>query len=1065
MKKISLLLAFLLMLSTQAIFAQSETIKGLVTDENNEPLPFVTVVIKGTTNGSTTSIDGSFQLDAQPNDVLVFSFVGYKTLEVPINGRKKVDVNLLPDSKMLEEVMVVAYGTTTKKSFTGSASTVKADVLERLPVSSFDKALQGNASGVQVNDNSGQPGAATSIRIRGIGTLNASAEPLYVIDGVAINNSDISGVANSEYGTSTNPLSAINPADIESVNILKDASAASLYGSRAANGVVIITTKKGKKGKKGSGARINAKAQWGVSDLAVKPYDVMSADEYYKKEWEGLYNYALAGGDSNADAASFAHNNVAGVVGFNPFQTPEGETPILDNGTINPNAKLMVNNDWRDEIFRTGKTQQYDVNVSGGNDKVNYYVSGGYLKQDGVIKNSNFERFSTAINVEGQAKEWLKIGMKNNLSYSDQNTPPAGSGADNVVASTSQIPMAIPIYVLDPVTFRPILANGEKQFNYDNNVYNDFNPIGINEIDIFNTKTVRVLSSAFAEAVVSDFKFKSILAVDAAGLNETRYYNTQHGNGASVNGRSSKYRTSELTISSTNTINWSKQLNEANKLDVLVGQEAVKSTLDFLQAQKTNFPFDGVDQLVAGSTPTEAYQYTSTSRLFSLFSRVNYDYNSRLYGSASLRYDGSSRFGDDYKYGTFFSLGGGWRISQESWMPEWSWLDDMKIRASVGASGNDGIGNFEHLGYFAYNNNYAGNPGIQLSNLSNPELSWEKNTNINVGLDISIFNSVTATVEYFNRFSDGLLYDKRLSLTSGLPTKKLNLASIVSSGVELQIHSTNIATDDFVWTTNFNLTYNQNELTDLGDYDRYINGTKIWEKGRSPYEYFIREWAGVNRENGRPMWYLNEHMNTNRFTANELNSLEASGDIYKHNGRYVTSTYSLAEKDYQGDALPKIYGGLGNSFSYKGFELDFLVYFSLGGQILDVNRASLSHSGESPGTNMLRDQNDSWTPENRDSENPIYIYGNTDNPNTTSTRFLKDASYVRLKHVTFGYNLPRNLVSKIGINNAKVFAQVNNILTLSQLEGVDPAQAALSGNTQFSIPTTKSFNVGINIGL
>ncbi|MFA8449284.1 MAG: SusC/RagA family TonB-linked outer membrane protein [Bacteroidales bacterium] len=1052
MKKISLLLAFLFMLGTQVILAQSKNMTGTVTDENDEPLPFVTVVVKGTTQGTTTGIDGKFTIGVKDSDILVFSFVGYNTVEVPVANKSTVSVNMKTDSRILDEVMVVAYGTTTKKSFTGSATTVKADKLEKIPVTSFDKALQGNVSGLQVTSSSGQPGSGATVRIRGVGSINASSQPLYVVDGVAINGSNLSAIANSDNGTSTNPLAAINPDDIASYTVLKDASAASLYGSRAANGVVIITTKKGKEGK----AKIEAKAQWGFSDRAVKGFDLMNADKFYQMAFQGLanrYNPTVAAG------------NVESVVGFNPFKVPSGESAILPDGSINPNAKLMVNTDWRDAVYRIGRSEEYSVRATGGNKKMNYFISGGYLNQKGIVKHSDYKRYTTTLNLNAQMNDWLKVGMNNNLSYSEQNTPPGAGGGANPVRMSVLFSRAIPLYKLDPITFEPILKDGQKQYNYSNPVSHDFNPIGIGETDIYKTITARVLSNMYAEAtILKDFKAKSVFAIEATGLNETRFYNPEHGNGAGPNGLSAKYRISDITMTSTNTLNYEKQINENHKINVLAGQEAIKNHYDYFTGTKGNFPYPGLDQLIAGSDPKEIEQYFTEWTMMSFFGRVNYDISNKYYLSVSARNDGCSRFGKNYKNGQFYSIGGSWRITEEKFMPDWYWLDDLKLRASYGTSGNAGVGDYAHLGLLTFGDNYNGTPGISFSQLANERLSWERNGNLNIALEFTIFNGINSSIDFYNRTSKDLLLNRPTSLTTGFSSRKENLAEMRNTGIEWNLNTTNFSTGDFVWTTNFNLTYNKNEVTALPQKE-IINGTKIWTKGESLYTFYMREWAGVNRNDGRPMWLLNETPENEAEYIKTYSGVEGTDQkVYVYNGKVVTSDYSLAQKAKVGDALPKFYGGLSNSFSYKGFDLDFLLYFSIGGNVYNSTEAALSHGGKTIGQNLLASQANSWTPENPDADNPEYLYGNPYNPAGRSTRFLHDASYLRLKNITLGYNIPRSFLSRIGISNAKVYVQANNVFTVSGLKGIDPEQA-LTGLTSYNIPITKSINFGINLGI
>lgn len=1043
MKRLTLVFAMLAICSLQLLLAQTRQITGVVTSsQDGSPLPGASVAVKGTTIGTITAIDGSYELNIPENaSTLVVSFVGMKTSELPIEGRSEMDVALDSDLLGIEEVMVVAYGTTKKYSFTGSASNIGADVVENKPVSDITKALQGSAAGLQITSASGQPGSASEVRIRGFGSVTASSDPLYVVDGVAITSGNYSEIANDDnYGTSADVLSTLNPNDIESINVLKDAAAASLYGSRAANGVIIITTKQGKSGK----TRFEAFAQTGISERAVDGYDLMDAATYYQHLWKGIQRGQIERGSSPQAAADYADGLAPGIAGRNPYNI---DSPFDADGNLKPEAEQIIDADWQDAVYRTGVTNEYGVSATGGNDNTSFYLSGGYYNQEGIVIGSDFERFTGKLNLSNQATDFLKIGMNNTLGYTVQNTPPGALGAANPGLFANIIPGTNPIFQVDE-NGDPILIGGQKVYDYNNPVQLDFNPVGLAKQDIYSTKTGRVLSSAFAELTLfRDITLKSILSVDYLVLNDQLYYNPEHGNGATVGGRSQVMNHDKLLWTTTNTALYSKDINESHRVDILIGQEALKSGYRFIESHATNFPFGGVTELRASATPVTTDSYLSEFSLVSYFSRINYDFRDKYYLSASYRRDGSSRFGAENQFGDFYSVGAAWRVSEESFIDNTGWLNSLRLRTSFGTSGNNEIGNYAAKGLYSYGYNYSGVPGMVQTQLANPILTWEKNTSLDIGIEFGLFGTFTGNVTYYNKVSDGLLLEDPLSMTTGFENITTNIGEVKNTGVEVELSNINIQTSDWTWITSFNITANQNEWTSLPQ-DQIINGSKLWKVGNSIYEYYIREWAGVDPATGEAMWYTDV--------------LDAEGNPTGE--RTLTKDYGEAVRYEQGDAAPDFFGGFTSNLSWRNFDFDFTFYFSYGGLILDQDYQDIMHDGSVPSRNLSNEALEAWQQPGDVTHVPKYVYQNDAQSNDRSTRFLHDASYLRLRNATLSYNLPSSILNRVNIASARVFVQADNYLTIAAYKGRDP-ETRLSGNTNWDIPIPKTVTFGLKLGL
>lgn len=1043
MRKLLASLFILLLLGTYTQ-AQERTVTGTVKGKDDGlPLPGVSVRLKGSSIGTQTGANGAYSIKVNgTNAVLVFTYIGYRQVELPVAGNKVVNVSLSSQSNELGEVMVVAYGTVKKESFTGSASVVKKDVIENRPVTSFEKALQGAVAGVTVTSASGQPGAASTVRIRGVGSISAGNTPLYVIDGIAVTTGNLSQLNDPDDPTvPTDVLSTLNPNDIESVTVLKDASASSIYGSRAANGVILITTKRGRAG----ASKFSASFTQGYSNQAVKKPETMNASQYFKYYFDYYYNSQLAKGATPEAAALAANASTIKSLQTNPYNT---STPYQAGGVLSESAKLYYDTDWRDAVINTGKTKDVNVSLSGGNEKTKFFVSGGYFDQDGIVIGSDFKRYSGKINLSNEVNKWLSTGVNTTLAYTDQNTPAGSTGSANPVRFSDVMANVYSLYERDesgnPI---PDPRHGGFLYNYKNPLSVDFNPVGLSKLDQYNTQTARAIVNPYAEVkFLKDFTYKANFAFDYINNREKLFYNTEHGNGSNVKGRGARYSTQDITLTITNTINYNKTFG-AHNFNVLVGQEAYKTRFDLIEAQATTFPSSETTELIAGSVPVAASSYVTEKRLSSYFSRLNYSYDEKYYLSGSFRRDGSSVFGPDSKYGNFYSIGGAWRLTKEEFLKGLSWLDEFKLRASYGTSGNDRISRYASQGQYGLGYNYGGNPGISYSNLENKNLKWESNKQTDVGLEFALFKGrVSGEVAYYNRKSDGLLYDRPLSYTTGFDNITTNLASMSNSGLDVLLSGDAINSNGFTWNVSANLTTFKNKINDLAGASSYINGTKRWTVGGNLYEFYLKQYAGVDPGTGKPMWWMDEVVNG-----------VATGK------RVTTTKYNAGQYYESGSSLPKFSGGLTNKFSYKNFDFTAFVFFNYGNKVYDRLYSELMHGGAVVGRQLAIDSYKAWTPENMMTDVPRFIPKNTDLGESTSTRFLFDGSYIRVKNLALGYSLNKKWVESLKIANARVFVNAENVFTFAKHKGMDP-EVELSGMVDNDIPNVRTISFGVNVG-
>jgi TonB-linked SusC/RagA family outer membrane protein len=1046
MKRKLMLLLTCLFIGIGLVTAQNQKITGVVLSEDDgQPVVGASILVKGTTMGTVTDLDGKFALSVPSSaKTLVISYIGMQTHEVGIKSYLKV--TLKSNAQVTDEVVVVAYGTAKKASLTGALSSVKSSDLDKVPVTSFEKALQGLSSGLQVSSVSGQPGSVTQVRLRGIGSMSASSSPLYVIDGVAIESKNLSKVANEDdYGTSANPLSSLNPNDIESVTILKDASAASLYGSRAANGVILITTKQGTKGK----SKVSFKAQASFSKLPSDGYDLMSASDHYSLYYGGFYSQNIAKGMTEIAASNAANTSTIGVYGRNPYNV---SNPIDAKGHLVSGAKLMIDTDWMDELFRTGKSQEYDLGINGGNDNTKYFLSLGYLTQDGTAISSGFERYSGRANVSSQIRPWFSAGINSTFSLSKQNTPVANGGGASPLTNAMYVPNTVPVYNLDANFDKQYDANGKVLYNFKNPVFKDMNAVSFAQTDIYNTNTYRALVNPYVEFNIARVHWKNSLSYDYINLDETRWYNAEHGNGAAAKGRLSKYGIWNLTAAFTSTLNYNFTFNNDHNFSAMAGYEATKNEYKMTSAMGTNFPAGGLIELNVAATPQEVGSKRDIESMVSYFGRMNYDYLNKYFASFSIRSDGSSRFAPGHQYGTFWSAGLNWRINEEFFLKDVKWVNDLKLRASYGTSGNKSSDYlYGYQGLYGSGNNYNGQVGITHNQLPNSDLSWEKANNFNVGVDFSFFNCLNGSVEYYLKKSSALLLEKPLAGSTGLDKIISNLGGMKNSGIEFELHSTNLQLKNFTWNTDFNISYNKNKITSYPQKEEVVD-TKIRTVGYSLYEFYMQEWAGIDKATGAPLWYKDVKDANNNPTG----------------ARETTSDYSKAGRYKCGSSLADVFGGLNNTLSYKGVDLSFMFTYRFGGKIYDGYEAYLLSDGNKAGYQAIKEQADYWTPTNTSSKNPKFQPNNTSGSNKTSSRYLHDADFIKMKNISLGYKLPTNWIKKVQLENVRVFGSLENVFTFNldkNFKGYDVELGGVTGvlDGGGTIPLARTVLFGVNI--
>ena len=1045
-------LLFFVMLSVtlQYAVAQNTQVSGIVTyADDGSPVTGATIVVKGTMIATISDAGGAYKIDIPgsiENKVLEVSYLGLRTQERSVHNAGVINFEMATDVFAIDNIVVTAYGTTNRKAFTGTASVVKAFELKNQQVTSADAALQGLASGVIVVGTNGQPGEKSTIRVRGVGSITGESDPLIVLDGIAYNGD----------------LNTINIADIESMTVLKDASSTALYGSRAANGVIMITTKSGRPGK----ARVSATASYGISNRAVKNYEFVGAGEYMEMQWEALYN-TYKPGYGDAAARQYATEDVTAYTGYNPYgNDPRFQNPVGTDGKTVEGAKLLYDTDWYDALTRLGRRQQYDVQISGGSEATTYMISLGALNDKGIIAASSFERYNGRVKVDSKIRDWITIGLNSGVSYSHQNYALQGDTyTSNTIGFINGIANIYPLYELD--------ATGKQVLDNDGNAIPDYgrgqhpgsvlgarpifagaNPYGTATLNQIGHDRFMSSNNVYLEAaVLKDFKFKTNLGIEYYNYNSNEFNNPLYGDGAAYKGSSEKNRRQYTTLTWVNTLTYDKTIKDRHHINVLAGVDSHDYREELVMAQRQGFDFPGQNELIYGTSLTGANSTHMDSRNVRYLARTNYDFDSRYHLSASYTYDGTSRFTKSNRWGSFYSVGAAWNISNENFFENnvGDWFNNLKLRASYGTSGNQNIGYFPYMGAYITGENILNNGGSVVYRLANNDLTWEKQTQLDAGLDFGFLrNRLNFGVTYYNRTSRDLLLARPLPISGGMPSINENIGKVRNSGVEFEISAIPVNTSTVRWDVGFNISYLKNRVMALPQANLRGGMSQPNYKqlfvGESAYTWYIPEFAGINPDNGAATWWMDADPN----------------DPSK--GRVVTEDSGSATKYKMGNALPKWTGGFNTNLTLHGFDVGIIGAFSIGGKILDMDKASLMHMMSVTGGQLSADARNAWKKPGDVTDVAAMTVGYSDF-NGVSSRWLVDASYFRLRNLTIGYNFANfQGVKNAGFNTLRLYVSAQNLFTIFGPKGLDPEQR-LAGLTDYASSALRTFSIGISIGL
>jgi len=1010
MIKILLIPLLSILLCLGNAYAQNSPVKGKIMDKTGAPLPGASIKVKGTTNGTVTSNTGAFSINAPGTATLVVSVLGYLQKEVAINNQQNLEIKLDDNNETLQEIVINgAYGTANKSTYTGSATVVSAAKIQSTQPTNISQALQGMSPGVQVLNTNGAPGSSGEITIRGLSSVGGNNSPLYVLDGMPYNGD----------------LSALNPNDVESITILKDASATSLYGSRAANGVVVITSKKGTS----TVPVINMRTNFGFSDMAVQYPEKLNPGQLFELAWEAVRNGQTDQGRTAEQAAQYATNNVVGYYFQKPAQNVfNTATPIGLDGKLKSDAVQLYNGDWYGELFSRRLRQEHTLDISGsaGQDyKTQYFISGSYLNDKGSFKVQEFERYSGRLNLTSQVKKWLTVGTNLSYSHSFQQNP----GVE--ARFTRVMPTVYPVY----------------EWNYANNEYNkdaygnlmpDFGDNSRTEWRGWNPgftgeyknaydwnfgglQKDNLSTRSFAEITfVKGLKLRSGISTDFQEDNGLNYQSATLTSSAGYGGWAGRSAIRNFSYTVNNILTYEHAWDK-HHFNVLAGQENYKLKYNNVYTSAQGFASGGLFELNAAAVMNATQSYEDNYRLQSYLSRAEYDFDKRYYLSASFRKDGSSRFHPDNRWGNFWSVGASWLLTEENFLKETKWINSLKLRGSYGTVGNDRVAG----GYYAYQGLYNagwndnGNPGVLLSALPNPGLLWESNVQTDVGVDFSLFGGrIFGSLDWFNRTSKDLIFSRPLAPSVGISTILENIGNVKNTGMEIELGAKVLQGPGINWSIDLNASRYKNKITKLPQREIYEGRFKLTE-GVSRYEFFGPVWAGVNPENGNNTWW--------KFTENGQERTED-----------YTSVNNTAQMRYLGSSIPDVFGALTNNFSYKGFDLSVMLYYSIGGKMYDGDYAEGVRWRR--GFNMSVDALDRWTPENRESDIPRLSEFTQNNISVYSSQYLFDNSFLRLRNLSLGYTLPASLTKKYGMNSVKIYAQGTNLLTWGNAadRGTDP---------------------------
>lgn len=1036
-----IIFSLLASLTVTVAMAQEITVSGTVIDSSDgEPVPYASVHLEGTMTGTSTDGDGNYSLRLPHGGNLVFSSIGYITVKEAVNGTMVLNIVLEPDTEHLEETIVVAYGTATKSSFTGSASMIGTEAIEARVSTDVTAALAGTTPGVQIISSSGDPASGGgSIRIRGIGSMSASNAPLYIVDGMPYDGS----------------ISDINPSDVESMSVLKDASASAIYGARGANGVVLITTKRASGA---SDSKIRFDARWGSNSRLIPQYDVITDPAlYYETHYRMMYNSQVYAGKSPSEAYAYADANLFnqnnGGLGYQVYTIPAGEKFIGEDFKLNPSAVLgysdgeyyYIPDDWYGLTFRDSFRQEYNLSVSGSKDKLNYYGSIGYLNDGGIVSNSDYQRYTARMNVDYQAKPWMKVTSSMSYAHSDSQTASYSStygSSSNIFYVTNMMGPIYPLYVRD-ASGEIMMENGMKV--YDSNQTNFIRPAfvgnAVRDNEVNRRKTYTDFITGKWGVVLTPIEGLTLTA-NVGLTNDNSRYNalySRFGSQSATDGLAYVSHDRTFAVNNQYLAEYRTDFGgSGHNLNVLAGYELYKLKEQFLEGQNDHLfnPMVGELGNADGVASRQTSSYTADYMTQGLLARAQYEYGNRYFASASYRRDGSSRFAPGHRWGNFGSVGAAWLISNEDFMGGVGWISMLKLKASYGVQGNDDLypnSNYARK-YYPYADNYThsynettGEYSTDLAYKGNEELTWESSQSFNAGVDFELFGSrLSGSAEYFSRKTVDLLYSKDVPLSAGNPTGyyPVNVGSIVNNGFEITLEGILINTSAMQWSLNMNLSHYRNKILSLDSSvseEGIKGGNYIYKIGGSLYEAYMRKYAGVNPENGKAQWYKKVLDDDGVWTGESV----------------VTETFADASQYELGSVLPKLYGGFGTTFKAYGFDLTAQFSFQVGGRYYDGTYQALMHTSSGIGTAWHKDVLDSWSETNKNSDIPR-LDGDTSVGQTAVSNYLISSDYLSVNNITLGYTLPEKAVSYLKLSSLRVYVAGDNLAVKSARKGVDP---------------------------
>lgn len=1057
-----LLLSLVVVLGmTLSVAAQNIRISGSIADVAGEPILGATITVDGTNLGTTSDINGEFSFLAPRAGDLVVTYIGYNTVTTPISGKTNFQIVIEEDSQALEDVIVVAYGTQTKASFTGSASVVDSESLGKRVITNATSAFEGTSSGVQVTSATGQPGDEAEIRVRGFGSMNASSDPLFVVDGAVYDG----------Y------LSDINPSDIESMTVLKDAASTSLYGSSAGNGVILITTKKGKT----EGSVVNFSIRNGWSSRSYADYSTVGIADFYETNWTMLKNaYVTSGTYSESEAASVAS---AGLIdklgGYNVYTGIADGAVVGTDGKINSSASALKwgdDLDWEDAAFRTGYRQEYNMGYNTKGAKSDTYASVSYLNDEGYMIETDFERYTARLSHNVNPTDWFKSGVNVNLSRVSSNysiaTESSSSTYGNLVRFVRNMSPIYPVHKHDLTTgdyldsFGNVTTNPDEYvYDYDGTRLSDAGRDAVAETYLNRRLLTRNAQTANAYVTFLPIEGLNITAnysLNNTGYNSSIFYNPYVGDGQ---GSGNLYTSRSNTLSQTlnQLVSYNFELGE-NHFDFLAGHENYSYEYNYVYVAKKEQVLDGLYEMDNFLTVSSTSSYTDNYTKEGYFARMNYNYGGKYYLSASYRRDGSSRFSAENRWGDFYSAGASWRVIEEDFMASASWVDDLKLRVSYGETGNDGLD-----GYYAYQNLYEGGynsgeeAGIYYTDIANADLKWETQVSTDVAVEFGFLGWLSGSVEFFKKDSKDLLFDVSIPASSGATSTIANVGKVSNKGVEVNLDFKVIDTKDWSLGINANATYYKNEIVKLpeGMESGYIDDQTIWMEGYSMYEFYLYQWYGVDSATGDGLFYLD----TDTYNAAD-GTLSSSVEetIVEVDGKTLTNSYIYAKKDYSGASTPDVYGGFGFNLGYKNFDLGATFSYQLGGQVIDYSYRTLMDVSDYTKTKHT-DILDAWTTPGDITDVPRVDANSTHTTSigqAYSTRWLVSSDYLNLRSVNLGYNVPKELLTKYQIKSLRVSVAAENLFMLKARDGLNP-MGNYSGIIYNSSLPTRSYTIGLDL--